>query len=172
MNPKLYVAALALIAAGSAATYATRANALTLQQAQQELAGMYCSGSTCSQTTTANGTRTEVVPGAPIIEGGYSEAKPAKQRQGEEAYFDCGFPMTYGTIESIGGVLTCIPGSAIGEASTSPSIVGYQPDGSRSVNTVTTTVTTKELIYNGPNTSRDMAWDVNTTVSTSTVDAP
>jgi hypothetical protein len=154
------------IAALIATAAATPASALTLQQAQAELAGMYCSGSTCTSSTP--GTRTEVIPGAPIVTGGYSEAKSAKQRQGEDAYFDCGFPMTFGTIESIGGVLTCIPGSSVGTASTSPTITGYQPDNSKSVNTITTTV--KELTYNGPAVDRANEWSVNTTVTTT--DAP
>lgn len=161
---------IALAVAVAAAVFSSPAAALTLQQAQQEVAGYYCSGSTCSKTTTTNGTRTEIVPGAPIVEGGYSEAKPAKQ---VDPYNDICGPMTFGTIMQFGnGEPFCVAGSSIGEGSTSPSIVGYQPDGSKTVNTVTTTVTTKELVYNGPNTSRDTAWSVNTSTSTSTADAP
>jgi hypothetical protein len=55
--------------------------------------------------------------------GTYSEAKEAKQRTGEAAYFDCGFLMTYGEIVMHAGKPHCIPGSAVGTASTSPQSV-------------------------------------------------
>jgi hypothetical protein len=51
--------------------------------------------------------------------GTNSGVQAPKQRTGEAAYFDCGFPMTYGSIELIGGVPTCIPGDSVGSASTS-----------------------------------------------------
>lgn len=53
------------------------------------------------------------------LEGTNSGVQAPKQRTGEAAYFDCGFPMTYGSIEVVGGVPTCIPGDSIGSASTS-----------------------------------------------------
>lgn len=144
-----------LVLGGSLAALAPAA-ALTLQQAQAELAGMSCSGSTC--TSTAAGTRTEVVPGGAIYSPA-TEGKPAKQ---VDAYNDvCKGPMTFGEIVSVGGVLTCIPGSSVGSGG-GGGLVGYHPDGAKSVDTITTT--TKTLTYNGPNTSRDTAWSVDTTV--------
>lgn len=67
-------------------------------------------------------------------EGTYSEGKEARQRTGEAAYFDCGFPMTFGSIVEHAGELICIPGSSVGTASTSPQAVyvGTTPGTARS----------------------------------------
>lgn len=149
---------LSIVAIAGTAFAMAPASALTLQQAQAELAGMYCAGSTCTSSTP--GTRS--TPGAVTVTGGYSEAKSAKQVDDDSI---CPGPMTFGQIVSVGGVLTCIPGSMIGEASTSPTVT-YGPAGS--VNTITTT--TKELGYHPDAPARDQLWSVTTTVTTT--DAP
>lgn len=140
------------------------ASALTQQQAMDSIAGMYCSGSTCTSETT--GTRTEATPGAPIVSGGYSEPTDP------DKYVEKGFSSscTWGNGKPMLRVnpVTCAAESLVGPGSTTPTVTGYGPAGSKTINTVTTT--TKELVYNGPNTSRDTAWDVITT--TQTVDVP
>jgi hypothetical protein len=111
------------------------AKALTLQQAQNELAGMYCSGSTCTSSST---TKTS--------SGTYSE--------GKTNHTD---PQCFGpAFEHPDFPGTCIAVSLSSPASTSPTC------------SASTTTTEKTLSYNGPNTSRDMAWSVDTSTSTST----
>lgn len=134
--------------------FAAPASALTLQQAMAEVAGYYCSGSVC--TTTVDGVRTE------------TETRVVGQRG----------PAT-GMVEEFGRSSVCFFGNGMAMINVSPITCqsnSLMLDGGGAITRdfeieiATQTTISKELIYNGPDTSRDMAWSVNTT--TETVDCP
>lgn len=142
------------IAALACAALATPASALTLQQAMDEVAGYYCSGSVC--TTTVDGTRSETetrVVGYRSPEQGLA----IEIGKSSVCFYGNGWPMI--NVSPI----TCASNSLMLGGGGS-----ITQDFTIEIDTLTTI--SKELIYNGPNTSRDTAWSVNTT--TETVDCP
>lgn len=143
-----------LIGAIAALAFATPASALTLEQAMAEVAGYYCSGSTC--TTTVDGSREETES---RVIGHGSEPKGSLIEPGRSStcFFGNGWPMVNVNPVTCAGQSLMLSGGSV--------IMG---DFTVSIETRTTI--TKELIYNGPNTDRANAWSVNTT--TETVDCP
>lgn len=126
------------------------ASALTLEQAQAELAGMYCSGSSCSSSTTETSTRE--LPGTSVSEGVGSTNTDGLSRTCFTADIS-GRPFKNGE--------QCFVPTSL-----SPTTGGYSIPGgfATSADCVTTT---KTLSYNGPNTSRDTAWSVSSSESSS-----
>lgn len=127
-------------------------HALTLEQAMNELGGMHCSGSTC--TSESSGSRDQSVlispaeSGDPASTGGYgSHCPPMKTMNG-------------------GWQVRTNVDSNCTQRSLNPGNLGGRPAvyGVESVETCTTT--SKELSYNGPATSRDKAWSIDTSTST------
>ena len=162
MKTTLTILATIACLAFSAAIAVTPASALTLQQAMDEVAGMHCGGSTC--TSTSDGTRTETIIGSETRVVGHSS------------------PAT-GMVEEFGKSSVCFFGNGMAMINVSPITCqtnSLMLDGggpitrdfptSTEVTIATKTTVTKEMVYNGPNTSRDTAWSVNTT--TETVDCP
>lgn len=134
--------------------FAAPASALTLEQAMAEVAGYYCSGSVC--TTTVDGVRTETET---RVVGHRSAAKGMVEEFGRSSvcFFGNGWPMI--NVSPI----TCQTNSLLLDG-------GGPIRRDFTIEIATQTTISKELIYNGPNTSRDMAWSVNTTETT--VDCP
>lgn len=152
------LASLALVAFAAI----TPVQALTLQEAMAEVGGMYCSGSTCTSST--DGTRTETIIGSETRVVGYgspSVGSPIEWGKSSTCFFGNGWAMI-----NVNPV-TCA-GQSLALSGGSPITREFQT--STDVTIATRTTVTKELVYNGPNTSRDMAWSVNTT--TETVDLP
>lgn len=127
--------ALATIIAISTPTYA-----LTLQQAQNEVAGYFCKGSICTKTFDI---KTTV---APTI---------VRQDDGDETYHRVTIPPN---LCEQGRKWACDnqywKAEDTGAGQSTHSFGGGIVNGKQCVS--------KELVYNGPNTSRDMAWSVNT----------
>ncbi len=140
----------------------TPASALTLEQAQTELAGMSCAGSTC--TSTSNGTRTETVEGSEVRVVGHRGAAVGSMIESGKSstcFFGNGWPMINVNPQTCSGQSLLLDGGG-------PIKKTFTTYTDVTINTLTTV--TKELIYNGPNTDRAGAWTVNTT--TETVDLP
>lgn len=139
-----------ILAAAAMMVLATPAAALTLDQAQAELGGYYCDGSKCVKYQQA-----EIVTDLPdIVTTGTSHPRV--------------FPNEIVTLPAAGTYAGKYEWAADGEwqriRTTSRGWVQIEDGGS--VTTYTCTRTKKVLTYNGPNTSRDMAWSIETTVAT------
>lgn len=144
-----------LIAIPALALMALPASALTLEQAMDSLAGMYCSGSSCTSEATV--TQTSTTPDTYVSTGSKS------QSDGAVASDKC----TMGVIGKPGVRIqtpnvdaNCTPLSISSTGS------GYSVPGVTSTSE-SCTVTTKTLSYNGPTTSRDTAWSVDSSSSSS-----
>lgn len=178
-----------IIAALAVLTLSSPAYALTLQQAQQELAGMMCSGSTC--TSKANGSVTVDNPDivttnelTDISTTSTTLVSPAVE--GNPRAYDGTLATWCPMITTMNGGKTypsnvnadCVPQSlnpgkggisAVYATSTVVTDGGVETivtDGGTTTSPTCTT-TSKELVFNGNATSRDMAWSVNTSSSTS-----
>ena len=151
----------------AALAFASPAYALTLQQAQNELAGMYCSGSTCTSKTAGTVTtdNPDIITSTQVlVSPAGNETKRTLAVESERGFWNercqtIAYVNADCTVQSIadhdqGG------GNAIYTTVTSIT------DGGVTV-TATCTTTSKTLSYNGPNTSRDTAWSVSTSTSTS-----
>lgn len=128
------------------------ANALTLDQAMNELAGMHCSGSSCTSSATVTDSRTILV--SPAVSG-----DPAPIANTDDSYTPGWWNAKCKTIAYVNEDCTV--------QSLNPGNLGGRPAvyGSESFDTCVTT--TKTLGYNGPATSRDKAWSIDTSTSSS-----
>lgn len=104
------------------------ATALTLQQAQEAVAGYNCNGSTCTKSL-----------GSTVVTTSTTSATQIQLVDGRPGFF-----------HSLGHF---VPSSLVGDEGTTGSCE------------ITTVTSVKELVYNGPNTSRDTAWTVNSSLS-------
>lgn len=151
---------------------ASPAYALTLDQAQAELAGMHCSGSTCTASTTNSTTvqnpdivTTTRVQTAPARSGNTDHLKGPTFTDAE-AYRKGGWwnerCQTYAYVNSDCATLSI---ADHGSAATYRTVTVVTSGGTSVVQSCTTV--TKELTYNGPNTDRAGAWSVDTSSSSS-----
>lgn len=137
-----------ILSLAALAALSNPAYALTLDQAMNELAGMYCSGSSCTSETDVTNTRQLpdiIINGAPT------------------------------NLNTAGGATNCFTGSILGgpfeDGERCSPAYTLAPGGSgRTIAGGTFTeagcvTVTKTLSYNGPNTSRDTAWSVSTSSS-------
>lgn len=140
-----------LIAIASTGIMSVPAQALTLSEAMDEIAGYYCAGSTCSLEI--SGTRTERV-----ITGHRDAAHgmPIEFGKSSVCFFGNGIAMINVNPK------TCVGNSLMLDD-------GGPVWGTETINTLETIV--KELIYNGPTADPEDAWTVNV-ISDTTVDAP
>lgn len=152
------------ILVGTFALLAAPAMALTLEQAQAELAGMHCSGSSCTSSETVI-----TVVQNPDIVTTTEIAFPETRDDSGQSYPHC----TMGVIGKPGIRVPkpnvnadCVPQSISPTLGGGFRLVTTVTDGGTSI-VETCATTTKKLTYNGPNTSRDGAWSVDTSVSTS-----
>lgn len=126
------------------------ANALTLQEAMNELGGMHCSGSTCTSEQTTTNTRDVLV--SPAVSG------DEVQYINTDNPYDAGWwnaeCKTFAYVNSDCTVQSLNQGTR-----------GNRPAVYGSESYDTCTVTSKELTYN-PNSSRDLSWSISTSTST------
>lgn len=161
-----------LFAAISPLLFASPAMALTLEQAQNELAGMTCSGSSCSSSTTV----TTAVQNPDIVTERQVLVSPATseaatqpdQSSPAEDYASGGwFNARCGGIGYYNADCTALSiaptSGGTGAVYRTETIV--TPGGTSTV--VTCVTTTKTLTYNGPHTSRNGAWSVDSSSSES-----
>lgn len=145
---------IAALAALSIPTYA-----LTLDQAMNELAGMHCSGSSCTSKADSTQTITSTTPGF------YTRTGSSSQSDNAVASDKC----TMGVIGKP-GVRIQMPNVDANCTALSISSSGsgfYTDPVTTSTTSATCVTTTKTLSYNGPNTSRDTAWSVSSSSSES-----
>lgn len=128
------------------------ANALTLEQVFDEVGGYHCSGSTCTSSTTVTNERDVLV-------------KPAESGD-EVPYVNTDNPYQAGwwneKCQTIAYVNADCTAQSINQGTRGGKRAVY---GTESYDTCLTT--NKEIVYNGPHTSRDGAWSVNTSYSSS-----
>lgn len=160
MNTRLSLSLAALVLMAAPAT------ALTLEQAQAELAGMSCSGSSCTSSTSSTTTNQlpDVVSSYQIETApATSEAASQPTRDGSRGFWNerC---KTFAYVNADCTVLSIAPTSG-GSPAQYKTVLVVTPGGIETV--VTCTTTTKTLSYNGPHTSRDKAWSVDSSESTS-----
>ena len=151
-----------LAAIAVALSFSNPASALTLQQAQDELADMFCSGSTCTSQTP--GSRVETVVGEETVVIGHrgpAAGQAIELGRSSTCFYGNGWAMINVNPDTCTGNSLVLDGGG--------AITRDQPTYTDvTIDTITTV--TKELIYNGPNTDRANAWSVSTT--TETVDVP
>lgn len=144
------------------------ANALTLEQAQNELAGMHCSGSSCTSSSTS----TSTVENPDIVTSTTTLVRPATSDARDYANTtDANKPGFWNEkCQTIAYVNDDCTVQALNQGSGGfPAIYHTETvvtDGGTTI-VSTCTTTTKTLSYNGPNTSRDKAWSVDISTSTS-----
>lgn len=149
-----------IITALAVLTLSSPAYALSLTDAMNELAGMTCSGSTC--TSRQSGSVTVDNPDiTTLVSPATSDARPyADTTDHNKPGFWNEKCQTISYVNE-----DCTP-QALNQGSGGFPAVYSTTDGGTTT-TPTCTTTTKELAYNGPNTSRDTAWSITTSESTS-----
>lgn len=128
------------------------ANALTLEQVWNEVGGYHCSGSTCTSSSTVTDTREVLI--SPAVSGD------------EVPYVNTDNPYQAGWWNE-----KCQTIAYVNADCTAQSINQGTRGGKRAVYGTedfdTCVTTSKEITYNGPYTSRDGAWSVDTSTSRS-----
>jgi hypothetical protein len=150
MNRKFFIAAVSI---GMLAFTPNVASALTLIEMQNEVAGMNCSGSTCTSTT--YGTRTEptTIETEVLVQKGKShEHKLVIQDH-------CGFWGKFGNLNA-----DCVPYSLSSTSSADVTKIVVTPGPDRVIDTET--VVTKTIGYHPDASARDKLWSVDTVVVT------
>lgn len=152
-----------ILAAAALAALSTPAYALTLDQAMNELAGMYCSGSSCTSDQTIVVDNPDIVTSTPdryVSTGSISQSDKAVA-SGKCTMGVIGQPGVRIQMPNVDANCTALSIASTGS--------GYTVRGTTTVTdggtTTTCETTTKTLSYNGPNTSRDTAWSVSTSSS-------
>lgn len=152
----LSLAAIAMLAAPAAA--------LTLEQAQHELAGMHCYGSGCSSSETVSTT----VQNPDIVTTTEVQLTPGADgaNHSGEAQAGCWVTtMDHKMVRATNVNSDCVPYSIFPTTSVPEYglVETITPGGTSVVQSCQTTV--KTLTYNGPFTSRDSAWSVDSSTS-------
>lgn len=137
-----------LLTLAALAALSTPAHALTLEQAMNEVAGMRCSGSSCTSKATGS-----------VTTNSYVSTGSSSQSDKAVASDKC----MMGVIGQP-GVRVQMPN--VDANCTALSIASTGSGYSTSTTSATCTTTTKTMTYNGPFTSRDMAWSVDTSTAT------
>lgn len=150
----------------AAMAFTAPAYALTLEQAQNELAGMHCSGSSCTSEQTV----TTTVQNPDVITRTEVEVSPATFEDPAQPVHDGSRGFWNERCETFAYVnADCVAQSIAPLGGGTPAVrridVTVTPGGTTT--TVTCETTTKTLTYNGPNTSRDGAWSIDTSSSSS-----
>lgn len=139
-----------ILTIASLALMAMPAMALTLEQAQNELAGMSCSGSSCTSEQTITTTNDVLIQAA-------ESGDPAPIANTDDAYVPGWWNEKCKTIAYVNEDCTV--------QSLNPGNLGSRPAVYGTEDVYSCETTTKTLSYNGPFTSRDKAWSVDTNVS-------
>lgn len=141
-----------MLAAVAALAFTGVANALTLEQVFEEVGGYHCSGSTCTSSSTVTDTREILI--SPAVSGD------------EVPYVNTDNPYQAGwwneKCQTIAYVNADCTAQSLNQGTRGSRPAKY---GSEEFDTCVTT--SKEITYNGPKTSRDGAWSIDTSSSSS-----
>lgn len=146
--------------------------ALTLEQAMNEVAGYHCSGSSCNKSTESIETRDlpDLVTESQELVRGEIQEGPAPHSSLPNSNCPLIRTMNGGWAVQSNVTADCVPMSINSlQGGGHPAVyrtVTTTTDGGTTDVTVCTT-TTKELTYNGPNTDRANAWSVSSSESSS-----
>lgn len=167
MLRKFILSALAL----SALFFVPAANALTLEQAQNEVAGYHCSGNGCTKSTTVSTTtqNPDIVNSTQVMVspayGGTSRTLSVPGTNSDKGGFWSEKCQTYAYVNDDCTVQSIADHDQGGSAAVFQTVTTVTPGGT--TNTVTCSTTTKQMNYNGPNTDRANAWSVSSSTSSS-----
>lgn len=154
------------ITAALALALTAPAYALSLQQAYDELAGMSCSGSSCtsSQTITTTNQLPDVTTSYQVETAPATFNDPAQPTHDGSRGFWNAKCQTFAYVNADCTELSIVTFGG-GTPAQFQTVTVVTPGGTETISTCSTT--TKTLTYNGPHTSRDGAWSIDTSISES-----